>query len=98
MLGLQGEDQMAGVLPARRVVDWYNGSLDMNLDIDSEFDLRNTERIAIIGNGNIACDMSRMMLRPAEDLKTSDAPEHVLATLRQSKVNCIEMVARRGVG
>lgn len=88
---------MPGVLPARRVVDWYNGSLDMNLDIKTEFDLRNTERIAIIGNGNIACDISRMMLRPPEDLNSSDAPESVLEAIRESKVNCVEMVARRGI-
>lgn len=68
----------------------------MNLK-EEEFDLRETERIGIIGNGNIACDISRMLLRPVEDLKTTDAPMSVLDHLAKSKLNCIEMVGRRGI-
>ena len=37
-LGIPGEQILKGVLPARRVVDWYNGSLDLNL-MDDEFDV-----------------------------------------------------------
>ena len=69
---------MLGVLPSRRVVDWYNGSLDFNLTQD-EFDLSKVEHIGIIGNGNIACDISRVLLRKADDFKTSDAPESVIS-------------------
>ena len=65
------------MLPSRRVVNWYNGSLDFDLK-QEEFDLRTTERIAIIGNGNIACDMSRILLRNYDDLKSSDAPSKVI--------------------
>jgi len=96
MLGLEGEENLKGVLPSRRVADWYNGSLDYDLSLD-EFDLRETERIGIIGNGNIACDMSRILLRPHEDLKTSDAPMSVLNDLKNSKLHTIEMVGRRGI-
>ncbi len=62
-----------------------------------EFDLEQTERVAIIGNGNIACDMSRILLRDVNDLKTSDAPQPVLDQLARSNVHCIEMIGRRGV-
>ena len=65
------------MLPSRRVVNWYNGSLDFDLK-QEEFDLRTTERIAIIGNGNIACDMSRILLRNYDDLRSSDAPSKVI--------------------
>ena len=41
MLGLPGEQEIAGVMPARRIVDWYNGSLDMNL-AKEELDLTKT--------------------------------------------------------
>jgi len=72
-LGVPGENKLNGVISSRRIVDWYNGSLDFNLSKE-EFDLDRTERIAIIGNGNIACDMSRILLRNPNDLNTSDAP------------------------
>ena len=95
-LGIPGEHQLDGVLPSRRVVDWYNGSLDYNLKAN-EFDLRETERIAIIGNGNIATDMSRVLIRNVDDLRTSDAPASVIDHLAQSKLHTIEMVGRRGI-
>lgn len=62
-----------------------------------EFDLESTERIAMIGNGNIACDMSRILLRNVDDLKTSDAPKSVIDHLQKSNVHCIEMIGRRGI-
>ncbi len=95
-LDLPGEYQLNGVLPSRRVVDWYNGSLDYNLT-QEEFDLRATERIAIIGNGNIACDMSRILLRNYDDLRSSDAPSKVVEQLKASKLHTIEMIGRRGI-
>lgn len=78
------------------MVDWYNGSLDYNLR-ENEFDLRATERVAIIGNGNIAVDMSRVLIRNVNDLKSSDAPQTVIDHLCQSKLHLIELVGRRGI-
>ena len=63
-LGLKGEHELKGVLPSRRIADWYNGSLDYNMSKE-EFDLSQIERAAIIGNGNIALDISRILLREA---------------------------------
>jgi ferredoxin/flavodoxin---NADP+ reductase len=62
-----------------------------------EFDLGQTERVGIIGNGNIACDMSRILLRNVDDLRTSDAPKTVIDHLARSNVHCIEMIGRRGI-
>lgn len=94
-LGLPGEHTLNHILSSRRVVDWYNGSLDCT--IDSLFDLESIGHLAIIGNGNIACDISRMLLKDVNQFSDSDAPSHVLETLRKSKLHTISMVARRGV-
>ncbi len=77
-------------------MDWYNGSLDYDLKPE-EWNLEQTERVAIIGNGNIACDMSRVLLRPPEDLATSDAPHSVIEHLKKSNLHTVEMVGRRGI-
>ena len=95
-LGVPGEHELQGILPSRRVVDWYNGSLDYNLK-PNEFNLEETERVAIIGNGNIACDMSRVLLRSPKDLATSDAPQSVISHLSKSNLHTVEMVGRRGI-
>jgi adrenodoxin-NADP+ reductase len=96
-LGLAGEHTLKGIMPSRRVVDWYNGSLDCDLNIQKEFNLEQIGHLAIIGNGNIACDISRMLLKDVNEFNNSDAPTHVLETLRRSKLNSISMIARRGV-
>jgi len=85
-----------GIFPSRRIVNWYNGSLDNDMKPE-EFDLENTERVAIIGNGNVACDMSRILLRNVDDLRTSDATKTVIDHLARSNVHCLEMVGRRGI-
>jgi hypothetical protein len=68
---------LEGIFPSRRVVDWYNGSLDFDMTPD-EFDLERIKRVAIIGNGNIACDISRILLQKVDNLRTSDAPKSVI--------------------
>ena len=68
LLGLENETSANGILPVRRVVNWYNGSLDDNLDIPSEFDITNSKDLTVIGNGNIFCDLSRILLKPTSEL------------------------------
>ena len=87
-LGLEGEHTLQGILPSRRVVNWYNGSLDNDLQA-SEFDVRQMEQVAMIGNGNIACDMARMLLKNPKDFRDSDTPLHVLEALEASNVHTI---------
>lgn len=53
--------------------------------------------MGIIGNGNIACDISRMFLKDPKEFHDSDTPEHVMKNLRNSKVHTVEMIGRRGI-
>ena len=76
------------MLPSRRIVEYYNGSLDGDLR-SSEFNPEEHEHIGIIGNGNIACDIARMFLKDPDLFRSSDTPEHVMNALRLSKVNTV---------
>lgn len=87
-LGLEGENALNGVVPSRRIVEYYNGSLDMDLTND-DFDPEVHSHIGIVGNGNIACDIARMFLKDPSEFKESDTPEYVMAKLRHSKVNTV---------
>lgn len=95
-LGLPNENSVEGVLPSRRLVEYYNGSLDCDLT-KAEFNAEENEHIGIIGNGNIACDITRMFLKDPALFHNSDTPEHVMQTLRRSKVNTVSMIGRRGI-
>jgi adrenodoxin-NADP+ reductase len=64
-LGIPNEDAK-GILPSRRVVNWYNGSLDNDLNTEQEFDLESIRDIAVIGNGNIFCDIARTLMKPPD--------------------------------
>lgn len=96
MLGLDGETEARNLFPSRRVVDWYNGSLDNSIK-PSDFDLEKINKLVIVGNGNIACDITRMLLKDPKHFSDSDAPEYVLKALRKSNLHLIQMVARRGI-
>lgn len=85
-LGLPGEQTLQGIVPSRKVVDWYNGSLDYE---QGSFSIEGVKHLAIVGNGNIACDISRMLLKPVGDFADSDAPSHVLEALRRSQLETI---------
>ena len=87
-LGLDGEKTLKGVMPSRRVVEYYNGSLDMDLTPE-EFDPENIRHIGIIGNGNIACDISRMFLKDPSEFRDSDTPESVMEKLRKSQIHTV---------
>ena len=95
-LGLEGEKTLQGVLPSRRIVEYYNGSLDMDVTSE-EFDPEIHRHIGIIGNGNIACDIARMFLKDPSEFHDSDTPEYVMEKLRRSKVNTVQMIGRRGI-
>jgi hypothetical protein len=77
-LGIENELSLKGILPSRRIVNWYNGSLDNDIDEQEDLNLENTKDLLIIGNGNIFCDISRMFLKDPESFKSSDMPESVI--------------------
>lgn len=59
-------------------------------------DLSKVEAVAICGIGNVALDCARLLLRPVEQLASSDIAQHALQQLRRSKVKVVQLCARRG--
>ncbi|TFG66482.1 MAG: NADP oxidoreductase [Gemmatimonadales bacterium] len=90
-LGIQGED-LAGSDPATVFVGWYNGHPDF---ADLVFDLSH-ERAVVIGNGNVAVDVTRILARSVDELAGTDMADHALNALRHSGVHEIVMLGRRG--
>jgi ferredoxin--NADP+ reductase len=90
-LGIPGED-LAGSWAATEFVAWYNGHPDYR---DLEFDL-SAERAVVIGNGNVAADVTRMLMLNAGELERTDVADHALAALRESSVEEVVVVGRRG--
>ncbi|MFI8975266.1 FAD-dependent oxidoreductase [Nocardia asteroides] len=90
-LGIPGET-LPGCHAARRFVAWYNGHPDFrDLDIDLTH-----ERAVIIGNGNVAMDVARILTTRVENLAVTDIADHALAALRASKIREILILGRRG--
>jgi ferredoxin--NADP+ reductase len=90
-LNIPGED-LAGSYAATEFVGWYNGHPDFR---DLSFDL-SQERVAVIGNGNVATDVVRMLARSQAELHTTDVADYALRALRQSAVREIYLLGRRG--
>ena len=90
-MGIGGED-LAGSLPATAFVGWYNGHpeyADLNPDLSHE-------RAVVVGIGNVAIDVARILLRSCDELAQTDIADYALAALRQSKVREVVMLGRRG--
>ena len=90
-MGIPGED-LAGSFPATAFVGWYNGHPDY---CDLEFDLSH-ERAIVVGNGNVAMDVTRILVTNPDELAKTDIADHALAKLRQSKVREVVVLGRRG--
>lgn len=90
-LGIPGED-LIGSYAATEFVAWYNGHPDFR---DCEFDLSG-ERAAIIGVGNVAVDVCRILSRTPEELARTDIADYALEALRNSNIKEVLMIGRRG--
>lgn len=91
-LGIPGEN-LKGILSAREFVWWYNGHPDArNLDPD----LKSIDTAVILGQGNVALDVARILLRPTTELATTDIASHALSTLEESSIRVVYLVGRRG--
>jgi ferredoxin--NADP+ reductase len=90
-LGIPGED-LPGSWAATEFVAWYNGHPDYR---ELEFDLSG-ERAVVIGNGNVAADVTRMLMLGAGELERTDVADHALAALRESRVREVVVLGRRG--
>jgi ferredoxin--NADP+ reductase len=91
-LGIEGED-LPGSHAATEFVGWYNGHPDHT---DLEVDLLSAERAVVIGNGNVAIDVARMLVLTAEELAPTDTADHALEVLAASRVKEVVVVGRRG--
>ncbi|KAL8298578.1 hypothetical protein RB597_006651 [Gaeumannomyces tritici] len=91
-LGIPGED-LVGVRSARQFVGWYNG-LPEHADLD--MDLTAGEEAVVIGQGNVALDVARILLTDVDVLRKTDIAEHALEALSRSRVKRVHIVGRRG--
>ena len=73
----------------RRIVNWYNGSLDNNLDTNNEFNLSQSRDLTVIGNGNIFCDLTRILLKDPASIEHFDLPSSVIEVLKSSNLKNI---------
>ena len=90
-LGIPGED-LPGSWPATEFVAWYNGHPDFQ---QLEFDL-SVERVVVIGVGNVALDLARMLALTHDELAPTDATDASIALLESSPIKEIVVVGRRG--
>lgn len=91
-LNIPGID-LAGSRTATEFVAWYNGHPDYR---HCQFDL-SKESVAVIGVGNVAVDVCRILCRTPEELAATDIADYALEALRESKVKDVYMLGRRGV-
>src|SRR5438552_4563026 len=91
MLGIPGES-LPGSWPATELVAWYNGHPDFQ---ELEFDLSG-ERAVVIGNGNVAVDVARMLALTPEELATTDTTQAGIDAFNGAGIREIVMVGRRG--
>ena len=90
-LGIPGED-LPGSYTATEFVAWYNGHPAYK---DLQFDL-SAEEAVVIGQGNVAADVCRILLKSVDELRNSDIAEHAIEQLAASKVRKVHVVGRRG--
>jgi ferredoxin--NADP+ reductase len=90
-MGIPGED-LAGCYSARDFVAWYNGHPDQ---ADTEFGL-DSDRVVVIGNGNVALDVARTLLLPERVLRSTDMSDVAIDVITAANVREVVVVARRG--
>lgn len=90
-MALPGDD-LVGSHTATEFVGWYNGHPDYR---DRTFDLSHDVAV-IIGQGNVAADVCRILAKPVDELRNSDIAEHALDVLAQSEIREVYVVGRRG--
>ena len=90
-LGVPGEE-LVGSHSATEFVAWYNGHPDF---VNHQFDL-DQESVAVIGVGNVAMDVARILCKTHAELAVTDMADHALEALKNSKVKNVYILGRRG--
>ncbi len=91
-LGISGEDHRMSIA-ATAFVRWYTGHPDA---VDFGDYLANATDVAVIGLGNVAVDVTRILIKPVAELEQTDIPQHVLDALGRSTVRRVHVIGRRG--
>ena len=92
-LNIDGASKSGNLITARSFVGWYNShphfpSLSVKLD--------RYDTAIIIGNGNVALDIARILLKSPQSLESTDISEKAISELKKSKINHVRIVSRRG--
>ena len=90
-LGIPGENK-AGVYGSAAFVGWYNGHPDFR---DLEPDL-NTGAVAVVGVGNVAIDVARVLVKTSDEMAASDIPDYAARAIRSAPITDVYMFGRRG--
>ncbi|MEU7297982.1 FAD-dependent oxidoreductase [Streptomyces exfoliatus] len=90
-LGIPGEE-LPGSVSATSVVSWYNAHPETGADAVR----LSAERVVVVGNGNVALDVARVLVMAPADLAGTDIADHALAALRDSRVREVVLLGRRG--
>jgi ferredoxin--NADP+ reductase len=90
-LGIDGED-LPGVVGATEFVSWYNGHPDA---AELDFDLTG-KRAVVIGNGNVALDVARMLVLPRAELEVTDTADYAIEAIASSGIEEVIVLGRRG--
>eukprot|EP00697_Spironema_sp_BW2_P007811 gnl/Spiro4/22201_TR10934_c0_g1_i1.p1 gnl/Spiro4/22201_TR10934_c0_g1~~gnl/Spiro4/22201_TR10934_c0_g1_i1.p1 ORF type:complete len:509 (-),score=98.19 gnl/Spiro4/22201_TR10934_c0_g1_i1:214-1740(-) len=91
-LKIPGE-QLRGVYAARDFVGWYNNHFDHT---KSSFDLTNSDTAVVVGQGNVALDVARVLLSPRSLLQPTDIADSALEALDKSTIRRVVVLGRRG--
>jgi len=93
-LGIDGED-LDGSVAATDFVAWYCGHPDADRATFERL-LPSATSAVVVGVGNVAVDVSRVLAKTVDELDHTDMPQHVLDTLSQSQITDIHILGRRG--
>ncbi|WRT69834.1 uncharacterized protein IL334_006825 [Kwoniella shivajii] len=86
---------LKNVLPALGLVSWYNSHPAFS---DLPINLEGIEEVSVIGQGNVALDVARILLKPVKSLSQTDLSDDVLDVLSKSTIKRLRVVGRRGPG
>lgn len=92
-------NEEGNVLSAREFVAWYNGLPGTHMEsayTTIEHELRRSRTVSIVGQGNVAVDVARILLTSIDALRTTDIAARALNTLADSKIECVHLIGRRG--
>jgi adrenodoxin-NADP+ reductase len=96
-LGIPGEDELKGVVPAREFVAWYNGHPDYQTKNPLELpDGKTAKNIVVLGHGNVALDCARILRKGVEGLKDTDIVQNALLALEAGGDMHVSVLGRRG--